>query len=268
MRILVSNDDGVAAPGLAALAGAVRDLGTVTVVAPADAQSGAGHGITVREPLTVDRAPLAWNGEAFEAYSVDGRPVDCVRLASRSLMAEPPDLVLSGINHGSNDGICVFYSGTVAAAAEAALLGLPAVAFSASVGPGECLDYAALAAICRRVLDVLLPGLRGGDLVSVNLPRLEGGAAPAGVHVVRQATVELIDSYELVAEAGAERVYRLSQDFHWERHEQETDTTSLRDGYISVTPLQIDLTDYRRLNDLAQEDWSGVTEGSGGGDGI
>jgi len=178
VRILLSNDDGIAAPGLAALRQAVADLGEVTVVAPAGPQSAAGHSITLTHPLTVRRLRVAHVQAAFDGLSVDGRPADCVRLAIRNLLPSPPDLVLSGINAGANVGVNVFYSGTVAAAAEAAMFGIPAVAFSAALHDNQPLtpeQFAAVAAHCRRVLNQLLArGLAPGDLINVNIPPLTG----------------------------------------------------------------------------------------------
>ena len=128
MRILLSNDDGILAPGLAALHAAAKHFGEVTVIAPRSARSASGHSITIHKPLIVQHVPP--NGpEKFAGISVDGSPADCVRLAIRRLLSEPPDLVCTGINAGANVGVNVFYSGTVAGAAEAAMLGIPAVAF-------------------------------------------------------------------------------------------------------------------------------------------
>jgi 5'-nucleotidase len=206
MRILLSNDDGVDAPGLAALRSAVQDLGDVTVVAPASAQSAAGHAITVYGPLEVRRlagvsltaarggrrtpAPGAHGPPAeaenaarggFPAIAVDGRPADCVRLAIRNLLPQEPELILSGINHGANVGINVFYSGTVAAAAEGAMFGIPAIALSAALDEDGQVDYARAASLCRWVIGRLWEmGLTRGDLFNVNVPPLTGKRPSAG----------------------------------------------------------------------------------------
>ena len=173
MRILISNDDGILAPGLAALHAAVCDLGETTVVAPSSPQSAAGHSITLREPLAVRRVMVNDSAHPFWGNSVAGRPADCVRLAVRKLLAEWPDLVVSGINAGANVGVNVFYSGTVAAAAEAAMLGIPSVAFSAAyrASPDE-IDYARARRLCRWVLD----GLRAVGL----RPRRRGSVSSVG----------------------------------------------------------------------------------------
>ena len=152
MRILLSNDDGILAPGLAALYAAVADLGEVTVVAPASPQSGAGQAITVLQPMATRKVHVTEAGAEFWGLSVEGRPADCARLAIRKLLDEPPDVVLSGINSGANVGMHVFYSGTVAAAAEGAMSGIPAVAFSAAL-TGEEFDFPRIGRLCRWVLD-------------------------------------------------------------------------------------------------------------------
>jgi len=256
MRLLLSNDDGVCAPGLAALYGAVADLGEVIVVAPAEAQNAVGQAITLRAPLTVH--PVTVPGpRPFEALSVDGRPADCVRLALRKLMKVPPDVVLAGINAGVNAGVNVLYSGTVAAAAEATMLNIPAVAFSAGA-PGVPTDYLREARICRWILDRLWEeGLAGSDLINVNIPVL-GPGLPRGVRVLPQATTRLEDRYLDVGDDG-QRAYRLSHEYSFARQEG-TDVAGLADGYVTVTPLHIDRTHSLRLVDLANVAADGVPD--------
>ena len=252
MRILISNDDGIDAPGIAALAEAVADLGEVIVVAPDSAQSGAGHGITVHHPLTVRPRPVVVNidgqEKSLEGYSVDGRPADCVRLAVRELLTEPVDLILSGINEGANDGICVFYSGTVAAAAEGAILGVPSVAFSARNTISPPIDFVAAAGHCRGVLDKLLGiGLSGGDLVNVNIPSLVKPGWPRGVRVAPMSTAELADHFVLLDESANERIYKTGSDFDLGPSADDSDSIVMREGYITVTPLHVDMTRHDRV---------------------
>ncbi|MFW6133388.1 MAG: 5'/3'-nucleotidase SurE [Planctomycetota bacterium] len=259
MRILLSNDDGIAAPGLAALRAAATGLGEVTVVAPDSPQSAAGHGITVQRSLTVRAAslgPTGAPGPPGEGLSVDGRPADCVRLAARNLMDPPPELVLSGINAGANVGINVFYSGTVAAAAEGAMLGIPSVAFSAEAVDGGA-DFARAGRVARWVLRRLVAiGLRPGDLVNVNIP----AARPRGLRVVRQSTAEIEDIYHreddagAPAEGGGKRRYYLGCDYRFIGHEDD-DVTCLAEGFVTVTPLHADMTSHERLPALAGADW-------------
>jgi len=265
MRILISNDDGIDAPGIRALAGAVADLGEVIIVAPNTVQSGAGHGITVHHPLTVQEVdvPVEVDGQVrtVRGYSVDGRPADCVRLAVKTLLDEPVDLVLSGINKGANDGICVFYSGTVAAAAEAAILGIPAVAFSASAPNGD-VDFSRAARLCRCVLGgVLDAGLSSGDLLNVNLPDLRDPDWPVGVRVARQSTAELQDEYRLTESAGGRRVYEISKEYTLGFDGHDADSVALAEGYITVTPLRVDMTHHARLADWLARDWPDLPRG-------
>lgn len=260
MRILLSNDDGVFAPGLAALREAVDDLGEVTVVAPASGQSATGHAITLTEPLTVRRVQLA-GANGWPARSVDGRPADCVRLAIKKLLDEPPDLVLSGINAGWNVGVNVFYSGTVAAAAEAAMLGIPAVALSAA---SSTEDFRPAAKICRWVLGRLLDdGLTGGDLLNVNIPELadrsgSGAAGPLGLQVVPQSTAEIEDFYRLESAQAELDVFRLSDDYRFTAEQENTDVVRLAEGYITVTPLHVDMTNHDRLAAMSRWQWPGA----------
>lgn len=253
MRILLSNDDGILAPGLAALYTAVADLGDVTVVAPDSPQSAAGHAITLRHPLVVQNVRVG-GADGFVGMSVDGRPADCVRLAVRNLLPRRPDLVLAGINAGSNLGINVFYSGTVAAAAEAVMFGLPAVAFSAEITGGE-IDFRRIAGICRSVLDQLLAdGLEPGELVSVNVPSL-GPAGPKGVRVSVQSTAALEDAYVRDVDARGREIYQLGDEYGFAPHDEDTDVKALANGYVTVTPLKVDMTDYPRMEKLTRRQW-------------
>lgn len=253
MKILLSNDDGILAPGLAALHAAVADLGETTVYAPRLPQSATGHSITLKRPLQVQRLQLSGT-PPFWAHSVDGRPADCVRLAVRKLLPDPPDVVLTGINEGANVGVNVFYSGTVAAAAEAAMLGIPAVAFSAA-GEDHGIDYERAGTLCRWVLDRLLAtGLRRSDLISVNLPALDGDR-PLGVRLVRQSTAELEDFYHQTVDHHGRESYRLGDDYSFAHRHEDSDVTCLAEGYITITPLHVDMTLYDRMDELARPDW-------------
>jgi 5'-nucleotidase len=256
MRILLSNDDGILAPGLAALYEAVRDLGDVTVVAPDSPQSAAGHSITITGPLVVRN--LHVQGPApFDGLSVAGRPADCVRLAIFNLLDHKPDLVLSGINAGANCGIHVFYSGTVAAAAEGALLGVPAVAFSSALTSEE-IDFRRDARYCRAVLRQLIDrGLSPGDLINVNVPAIDHGR-PKGVRVVPQSTAELRDKYVKARQEGGRTYYEIA-DYNLGTHHAESDASALTEGYVTVTPLKIDRTDHDDLPRLDEITWPDLT---------
>jgi 5'-nucleotidase len=255
MKILISNDDGILAPGLAALHAAVADMGDVSVVAPHGPQSASGHAITLRTPMAVGHVELA----EFTGTSVDGRPADCVRLAIRELLDQRPDLVLTGINDNSNVGINLFYSGTVAAAAEAAMMGIPAVAFSA-VGKNSPPDFARAALLCRKVLDHLLAvGMSPGDLTNVNIPDLHTPGRPVGLSVVHQSDGEIHDNYIHEIGLDGRETWRLSDDYSYgPDHHEDSDVVCLREGNITVTPLRIDMTRDDRLNELSVLDWSDI----------
>jgi len=249
MNILLSNDDGILAPGLAAMYRALAGLGTVTVAAPDSVQSATAHAITVAQAIPVRRIRVH---HEFDGWSVGGRPADCVKLAVHTLCGWPPDLVVSGINDGANVSINVLYSGTVAAAAEGALLGLPAVAVSLASGPEVDFDRAGV--IARRVLDALLRGgLAPGKLVNVNIPTLRPGW-PKGVRVAEQSLQVMEDRYECMEGVDGVRHYTLNGDFA-EPQVRETDLHALMNGYVTVTPLHVDLTDRSRMGELSSVDW-------------
>ena len=258
MRILLSNDDGIFAPGLLALRQAVEGLGEITVVGPASPQSATGHSITLSEPLTVRRVDL---GAGLSGLSIDGRPADCVRLAIRKLLDDPPDLVITGLNAGSNVGVNVFYSGTVAGAAEGAMLGIPAVAMSAVVpGSAGIESFRAPASLCREVLGQLLDcGLASGDLLNVNIPPLADSdgrrVGPTGVTVVGQSTAEIEDYYHLTGAGGDGESFQLSEQYKFTPEQANTDVVRLAEGYVTITPLHVDMTNHDRLATMAKWSW-------------
>lgn len=238
-RILVTNDDGYQAEGIRALTGELRALGEVVVVAPDREQSASGHSLTLQRPLRLDEHEAGW-------YSVDGTPTDCVNLAVLWLLREsPPDLVVSGINNGLNLGDDVTYSGTVSATFEASLLGIPAVAFSQEAGAGS--SFPRSAALARRIVETVLgepqpPGL----LLNVNFPAAEPRGiafARLGHRVYQQVVVEKEDP-------RGRRYFWIAGTPEW-RSDAGTDHEALSRGLVSVTPLHLDLTDYRALASLA-----------------
>jgi 5'-nucleotidase len=252
MNILVTNDDGVLAPGLAALAEALADVGDVEVVAPASGQSGAAHAITFMAPLICERVAV---DDRFFGWSVDGSPADCVKLAVRELCSRRPDLVVSGINAGANRGIDVIYSGTVAAAVEAAFIGIPSLAISLESGGG--FDFPRAARWARTVVARAIElGIAPGTVLNVNIPRLDGGE-PRGVRIVRQSTTPWTDAYDRRTDPRGRSYFWLTDGGERDgAREPDTDLGALRAGFITVTPLQYDLTEERRLEWL-QENWSG-----------
>ncbi len=253
MLILLTNDDGIQAPGLVAMYRELVRLGEVHVVAPETVQSAAGHGITIAAPLLTSRVTLE-NG--FTGTAVDGRPADCVKLAVAQILPRAPDLVVSGINSGANVGINVIYSGTVAAAIEAAFLGLPSVAVSLLLQNPVPVDFKRSAEIAREIIEQMLEaGLSPGRCVSVNLPALRAGESPTGVKVVRQCTRPWVDTYERRTDPRGRDYFWNSSVFTLGESDGDTDVAALRDGYVTITPLQFDLTHPIMLKDWQGRDW-------------
>jgi 5'-nucleotidase len=252
MEILLTNDDGITAPGLVALYRELSSMGEVHVVAPESVQSAAGHGITLNAPLLTSRVTVP---DGFTGVAVDGRPADCVKLAVAHLVPRPPDLVVSGINSGANVGINVVYSGTVAAAIEAAFLGLPAIAVSLHLDR-EGNDYAQAARLARWTIEQIVgAGLGPGAVATVNLPALKSGQTPAGVKIVRQCTRPWIDSYERRQDPRGRDYFWNSSVFALGPTEDDTDVAALRDRFITITPLQFDLTNYELLRRWTSRQW-------------
>lgn len=250
MRILITNDDGILAPGLEALYQAVADLGQVDVVAPADTQSAVGHAISVLTPLAVRRLHV---NNVFHGWSVAGRPADCVKLAMLELLDPRPDFVLSGINAGANAGVNVLYSGTVAGAVEGALFGVPSMAFSLELS--DEMDFHKAGRIARAILDryvTLRPA--PGTCLSVNVPALTRGW-PRGVRCCPQAPISWEEHYEKRAEADGGATYWLSGRLPEHHAGPESDLAVLRDGYVAITPLRGDLTDESLLRHVAHWGW-------------
>lgn len=250
-RILLTNDDGIFAPGLAALYRALTGLGEVSVVAPADSQSGASHAVTFFEPLACSTVEIAGQ---FKGYGVYGSPADCVKLACFALHKEPFDLVVAGINNGANVGINVFYSGTVAAAMEAAFLRIPAVAMSVVAESNMDFDRAAEYGV--NVLTKLLP-LEIGDVININIPRLSRGR-PKAVRAVPQATGGFHEHYIPQEDSGqTETFYQLAGGGH-RPETTPADTMALAEGFITVTALRADMTDHAKTDALKTQ-LDGVT---------
>ncbi len=250
MRILLTNDDGILAPGLAAMHRQLTALGDVDVVAPDSAQSAAAHAITINAPLTAVRLHVH---QEFHGWSISGRPADCVKLAVARLLDPKPDLVVSGINDGANVSIKVLYSGTVAAAAEGALLGIPAIAVSLERGPELDFDWAAR--IARGLIERAVDGLLGpGQLLNVNIPNLASGK-PRGVRVVGQSAQKMDEVYQRRDGPDGSAQYYLEGYFGKLDDEVETDLKALKAGYVALTPLHFDLTAREQLGRVAEWDW-------------
>jgi 5'-nucleotidase len=241
--ILVTNDDGYDAPGLAALIEAVSPLGELVVVAPDREQSGAGHALTLDRPLRVSEV-------APRRYRVDGTPTDCVHLGVHRLTAARlPELVVSGVNRGLNVGDDVTYSGTVAGALEGTLLHIPAIAFSVETDGAGLADYAWVAAFARPLAaEVLARRLDPGVLLNVNVP----AGRPRGVRVTRQGTRTYRATAEERRDPSGRPYYWIAGSDMTPAGEADGDHRAIREGYVSVTPLHANLTHEPSLATLAR----------------
>jgi len=236
-RILVTNDDGIFSEGIKLLAAALKGIAEVVVVAPDREQSAAGHSLTLHRPLRLRRIEERW-------YAVDGTPTDCVNLAVLWLLEEGgrPDLVVSGINFGSNLGDDVTYSGTVSATFEGTLLGIPSVAFSQEIS--EHFSFARAASFAREfVASLLAEPLPPDLLLNVNIPADE----IRGVRWTRLGSRRYRQSVVEKEDPRGRKYYWIAGTPEW-KEEQGTDYAALAMGYVSVTPLHLDLTDYRVLD--------------------
>jgi 5'-nucleotidase len=253
MRILLTNDDGIYAPGLRALRAELRRLGEVVVVAPATEQSAAGHSVTLLTPLLVNEV-FEDDGKAFVGWAVEGRPADCVKLALLELLPEPPDLIVSGLNAGSNAGINVLYSGTVAAAIEGAFYRQTAIAVSLEYDK-KIYDFPTAAKYARQVVEqILARGPESGSLFNVNIPVLERGPV-RGVRVLPQNVSPYQEQFDRRVNPRGRTYFWTSPEFTCPDPHPDTDVTALAEGYITVTPLQFDLTDRARLGPMREWEW-------------
>ncbi|MCM8812971.1 MAG: 5'/3'-nucleotidase SurE [Candidatus Omnitrophica bacterium] len=239
MRILLTNDDGIHADGLLALYQALRRRHAVTVCAPEAEQSAVGHAISLSRPLRVK--DVRKNGR-FYGYAVDGTPADCVKIAVRTILKQRPDLVVSGINHGPNLGSDVLYSGTVSAATEGVILGIPSLAFSlAAYGRLDFRVAAGIAAaLVGRATRLHMPS---GTLLNVNIPAV-GRKKIRGIAVTTQGISCYAENFVRRTDPRGRVYYWLTGKARWRRKPEDSDITAIEDNYVSVTPLQFDLTDH------------------------
>jgi 5'-nucleotidase len=248
-NILITNDDGIHAPGLRALVAALQEIGTVTVVAPSHERSAAAQSLTLRQPIYCDQI-------AEREYSIEGTPADAMIVALHTLLKEKPDLVVSGINPGANAGENVFYSGTVGAAMEAAINHVPAVAVSVAYR-GKDFDFAAAANFTTKLAPLVMKeGLPKGVLLNVNVPQPWTGA----VQFTRQSSKITRNLLRPGTDPRGRQYFWLHEQQFTEPMEQGTDHAAIRDGAISITPLMLDHTDAASLNHLSH--WAKTLEES------
>jgi len=248
LRILISNDDGIDAPGIFALVLEMRKIGEVTVVAPDKQQSAVGHAITINNPLRA--VPFRKNNEFF-GYAVEGTPADAVKLGVRFLMKEKPDLLISGINHGSNTAVNIIYSGTVSAATEGTILGIPSIAVSLSTYDEADFSYAAKFA-ARLALLVARKGLPSGTLINVNVPPVPQDQI-RGIRITKQGTSSWDDMYDVRRDPANREYFWLTGNMNVTDTDDDADEIAIRNNYVSVTPVHYDLTD--RAMAEAMKEW-------------
>ncbi|MGB0883418.1 MAG: 5'/3'-nucleotidase SurE [Flavobacteriales bacterium] len=246
--ILVVNDDGISAKGIRALLEVAKPFGEIYVVAPDSPQSGMGHAITINSFLRLD--PQDFENGVEHEYACSGTPADCVKIAIQQLLPRRPDLVISGINHGSNESCNVIYSGTMSAAVEAAIEGIPAIGFS-------LLDYSAHADfsysqdVAKRVItEVLSKGLPKDICLNVNIPKGKKEELK-GIRICRQARGNWKESFDHRQDPAGKDYYWLTGSFiNYDAEEAHADSTALADGFVSVVPIQFDLTAHKAINEL------------------
>jgi len=248
--ILVSNDDGVQAKGIAALIEIVKDFGEVVVVAPEEPHSGMSHAITMNSPL---RLHCLKKEENLTIYSCSGTPVDCIKLALNQILDRKPDFIVSGINHGSNASISVIYSGTMAAAIEGCLNGIPSMGFSV-LDHSRNADFTIAKHIGKKIFEkVLASGLLPGTCLNINFPVIAMDQVK-GMKVCRQADGVWKEEFEKRIDPNGRDYFWLTGSFNnFEPLAEDTDEWALANNYISIVPIQIDLTSYQVINQLKKQ---------------
>lgn len=243
--ILVSNDDGIFSNGIKALTEVAAEFGEVEVVAPDRQQSAVGHAITVSTPLRARSFVLE---NEYNGYAVNGTPADCIKLAHNQLLDRKPDLVVSGINHGSNAGINIIYSGTVSAATEGTILGYPSIAFSCT-DLDEDSDLSGCQEAARRVIKYVLEnGIQRGVTLNVNAP----SGPLKGIKWARQAKSRYVEEFEGRVDPHNRDYYWMTGKFELLEKNGGSDIDALEKGYASITPIQYDLTARDLLDSLKE----------------
>lgn len=244
--ILVTNDDGITAPGLRALIHFMKEIGDVVVVAPDSPQSGMGHAITIDNTLYIKKSQRDLVNGVDEEYSCSGTPADCVKLGLQELLGRKPDLCVSGINHGSNSSINVIYSGTMSAAIEAGIEGIPAIGFSLCDYSWDANFDLAKESIQKIVQEALQNGIPKGVVLNVNIPKTTS-EAPKGIKICRQARANWKEKFDKRTNPMGKEYYWLTGEFELLDKGEDTDEFALSQGYISVVPTQFDLTAHHAI---------------------
>lgn len=247
--ILITNDDGITAPGIRSLVEAARSLGKVVVVAPDKPQSGMGHAITIGTPLRMNRVEMF--GE-IEAWQTSGTPVDCVKLAVDKILHRKPDICISGINHGANHSINVIYSGTMSAAMEASIESIPSIGFSLLDYRYEA-DFTAATFYANKIIKTILnTKLDKHLLLNVNIPGVPMGDIK-GIKICKQAYAKYVEDFDERKDPQGKKYYWLTGEFVNFDKAKDTDVQALQSNYISVVPVQFDLTNYALKKQLEKK---------------
>lgn len=248
--ILITNDDGLTAPGIKSLVEAVSDLGEIVIVAPDKAQSGMGHAVTIGSPLRLHKVDIF---EGIETYQCSGTPVDCVKLAVDKVLHRKPDLCLSGINHGANHSINVIYSGTMSAAVEAAIESIPSVGFSLMDSSIEA-DFSGAQVYARKIVEKLLKSKLDKHMaLNVNIPAVPTRLIK-GIRICRQAYAKYEEKFIERNDPHGRLYYWLTGEFVNFDKGKDTDVWALNNNYVSVVPVQFDLTNYT-LKTKLEKSW-------------
>lgn len=243
--ILVTNDDGITAPGIRALIDVMKEIGEVVVVAPDSAQSGMGHAVTINNTLTLERVHI--DSEIALEYACSGTPVDCVKIALGQILDRKPDLCVSGINHGSNSSINVIYSGTMSAALEAGMSGIPAIGFSLLDFSWNA-DFEQVRTFVKKITTQALEnGIPKEVVLNVNFPRLLTDDIK-GIKVCRQAKAVWIEDFDKRMSPNGKEYYWLKGEFVNQDKGEDTDEWALKNGFISIVPVHFDLTAHHAIN--------------------
>ncbi len=244
--IFVTNDDGIAAPGMRALIDVAKEFGEVIVVAPDKAQSGMGHAITINNTLRLNEIKI---DKDIREWSCTGTPVDCVKLAVNMIMHRKPDLLLSGINHGPNSSISVIYSGTMSAAVEGAIEGIPSIGFSLYDYSVNADFTLAKSVVKTMIFNVLNNGLPDGVCLNVNIPMI-GVDEFKGIKICRQAKAIWDEEFDERKDPSGNTYYWMAGSLRNQDNGDDTDESALSQKYASVVPVQFDLTAHQVINDL------------------
>ncbi len=242
--ILVVNDDGITSPGINELVAVAKNFGTVVVVAPDKPQSGMGHAVTLNSALRINH----WEKEGVHYYACSGTPVDCVKMGVSKLLPRKPDLILSGINHGSNSSINIIYSGTMSAAIEGAMEGISSIGFSLCNHAIEA-DFSTANIYVKKIISDVLDQKHHGICLNVNIPNVDYDLIK-GIKVCKQANGNWEEEFDERMDPHGKSYYWLTGKFVVYDTDNNTDEWALKNNYVSVVPVQFDFTNYKDINKI------------------